>query len=49
MRTSIDTPGNRYDYENQAWIVNGRYEDCAHPAAMGCECYGRLHAGEAAQ
>lgn len=26
----------RYDYVNQAWILNGRYESCAHPKSMGC-------------
>lgn len=34
-----------YDYERQAWIVDGRYVDCAHPAGMACNCYGRSHAG----
>ena len=33
-----------YDYENQAWVVNGRYEGCGH--LMACSCYGRIHAGE---
>jgi hypothetical protein len=35
-----------YDYDNQAWVVNGRYKSCAHPGAMNCQCYGRLHQGE---
>ena len=38
----------RYDYNNQAWIVDGRYERCGHPETMDCGCYGRLHAGELA-
>jgi hypothetical protein len=38
----------RFDYDNQAWIVEGVYQSCAHPAAMGCDCYGREHAGERA-
>jgi len=38
----------RYDYEHQAWVVNGRYEACGHPAEMDCRCYGRVHAGECA-
>jgi hypothetical protein len=39
----VDT---QYDYDNQAWVVNGKYENCAHPASMECGCYGRLHQGE---
>jgi hypothetical protein len=49
----------RFDYEKQAYIVNGRYVSCGHPAAgtefpwggvfEGCECYGRIHAGELAE
>jgi hypothetical protein len=38
----------RYDYTNQAWIEDGRYSNCGHPATMACGCYGRLHAGELA-
>ncbi len=42
----------QYDYTNQAWIVDGVYDDCGHPQAMtqdgSCRCYGRLHAGEQA-
>lgn len=38
-----------YDYKNQAWIRNGRYERCGHPESMDCGCYGRLHAGELAE
>lgn len=37
-----------YDYEHQAWIVEGRYQDCAHPPEMNCQCYGRQHALETA-
>lgn len=40
--------GPRYDYDRQAWIVDGRYVRCGHPEAMDCRCYGRLHAGEVA-
>ena len=35
-----------YDYENQAWVVNGKYQRCEHPDSMTCLCYGRVHAGE---
>lgn len=38
----------RFDYENQAWVVDGLYERCGHPEEMRCGCYGRLHAGESA-
>lgn len=36
-----------YDYERQAWIVNGAYSDCNHPRSMPCYCYGRMHDREA--
>ena len=35
-----------YDYEHQAWVVDGRYVRCGHETA--CQCYGRLHEGERA-
>ena len=38
----------QYDYKNQAWLVNGLYTSCEHPEEMQCDCYGKLHAGEAA-
>lgn len=38
----------RFDYVNQAWIIDGEVQDCGHPAAMDCSCYGRSHAGELA-
>ena len=37
-----------YVYERQAWVVDGRYDDCGHPEYMECGCYRRLHAGEQA-
>jgi hypothetical protein len=40
--------GAWYDYTLQAWVVDGRYVPCGHPASMNCACYGRLHAGETA-
>lgn len=45
-----DTNGNLisgYDYERQAWVLNGKYQRCGHPDSMGCNCYGRIHEGEA--
>lgn len=46
--TATDAPQdvNGFDYENQAWVVAGRYESCGHPQTMACGCYGRIHAGE---
>ena len=44
-RLNIET---QYDYDNQAWVVNGKYARCYHPASMKCGCYGRLHEGEKA-
>ena len=36
-----------YDYECQAFVTNGRYVRCGHPETTDCQCYGRLHEGEA--
>lgn len=41
-------PEIQYDYDNQAWIKDGKYEDCGHPATQDCTCYGRKHAGKRA-
>ena len=35
-----------FDYEKQAWIVDGKYVRCGHDSA--CNCYGKLHEGETA-
>ena len=35
----------QYDYEKQAWVRNGKYIKCGH--VSDCNCYGKLHAGEA--
>ena len=43
-----DAEATRYDYENQAWVVDGRYVRCGHPDNMDCGCYGREHEGEEA-
>ncbi|MDY6856362.1 MAG: hypothetical protein SWO11_17015 [Thermodesulfobacteriota bacterium] len=37
---------NGYDYDNQAWVMDGKYVRCGHPEAMPCDCYGRMHEGE---
>ena len=38
-----------FDYENQAWIVDGHYVRCGHPEQLGCDCYGKQHEGEPAE
>lgn len=38
--------GPFYDYTHQAWVKDGRYMRCGH--AQKCNCYGRVHEGEAA-
>lgn len=35
-----------YDYQHQAWTVDGLYVRCGHTDAMRCACYGRRHEGE---
>jgi len=45
-RMSMNTSLNGYDYDRQAWYKDGVYVRCGHPDSMGCECYGKLHAGE---
>ncbi len=46
---SLSTPVEvtRFDYDNQAWVVNGRYVRCGHRDS--CRCYGRIHTGEVAR
>lgn len=53
LRESIE-----FDYTNQAWVVDGRYERCSHPTckidtgpifygpASLSPCYGTQHVGE---
>ncbi len=40
----------QYDYTNQAWIVDGLYQDCGgsdrDPWEVKCGCHGCKHAGE---
>lgn len=52
MKTNVSTEMSgerRYDYDKQAWVVDGVYEACAHPENMSCKCYGREHEGEQAE
>ena len=35
-----------YDYDNQAWVVDGKYVRCGHHDTMSCSCFGKLHEGE---
>lgn len=37
---------NGYDYDNQAWVKDGKYVACGHPEAMNCKCYGKIHEGQ---
>ena len=50
MRIYIDEDKKRYsyDYENQVWIVNDKYQDYRHSQEMDCRCFGRLHKDEEA-
>lgn len=35
-----------YDYENQSWVKDNKYQRCGHPESMDCRCYGKIHEGE---
>jgi hypothetical protein len=37
---------NGFDYENQAWVADGKYIRCGHPDSMACGCYGKEHEGQ---
>jgi len=42
---------NGYDYENQAWVLDGRYVRCAHTECQAkgeFACFGTRHEGEQA-
>lgn len=43
----LDASGFGFDYQNQAWVENGRYVRCGHLDAHNCDCYGKTHEGEA--
>lgn len=45
---SEDKSKMSYDYDKQAWIIDGKYQRCGHPESMDCKCYGKEHAGETA-
>lgn len=36
---------NGFDYNNQAWVEDGKYVRCGHPESMHCGCYGRRFEG----
>mgnify|MGYP001561622491 CR=1 FL=1 len=44
---------NGYDYELQAWVKNGRIQDCGHPYKTahcfpgGHDCRAHIYAGQA--
>ena len=44
----MDNVSVAFDYTNQAWVVNGLYERCGHAESVACGCFGRAHAGNAA-
>ena len=46
LQTELRSVVNGYDYEKQAWVVDGKYVRCGHPDEMNCGCYGREHEGE---
>jgi len=33
LRTDRKDSRIQYDYDNQAWVVDGTYQDCGHPEA----------------
>ena len=35
---------NGYDYNHQAWVVDGKYQRCGH--GKPCDCYGTRHHGQ---
>ena len=37
---------NGYDYINQAWVMDGIYQDCGHAENFICSCFGRKHKGQ---
>jgi len=44
--TVCDRLLNGYDYDNQAWVIDGKYVRCGHPENVNCNCYGKEHEGE---
>ena len=45
----MNVPKIRFDYDKQAWTIDGVYVDCGHDANLECGCYGREHEGEKAE
>jgi len=41
--THTGTLCNGYDYRNQAWVRNGKYEACGHTGP--CTCFGKKWQG----
>ena len=35
----------QYDYDNQAWVIDGVYVDCGHKEGHRCNCFGRIWLG----
>jgi hypothetical protein len=36
----------QFDYTNQAWLIDGIYQDCGHKADTTCGCFGRRNKGK---
>ena len=35
----------QFDYDNQAWVIDGVYVDCGHTKEHRCNCFGRIWLG----
>ena len=35
----------QFDYDNQAWVIDGYYVDCGHTEGHRCVCFGRKWMG----
>lgn len=44
MSKTPNLPRTFYDYEHQAYVIDGVYAACGH--VDDCGCYGKEHAGE---
>lgn len=47
----MSEPEVEFDYENQAWMIDGVYQNCGHTPLtdFSCGCYGREHQGKTAE
>ena len=46
---TLNDPGeihsHQFDYDHQAWVIDGYYVDCGHTVEHVCNCYGRRWMG----